>query len=508
MATRHFSCGEKTDSHSLIRVEHIALGLYWTWVWLFYESNTLFTGFSGANADPIRYRTISLIIMAATLFAGALISKRISAKTQTVIAAATAVFAGPMGIALLAIPAFSSQFEISAFFVGVSQGALSLLWALYITSFPKQRSYQAYCIAVSVVIGSLGFFVISHFVDYALLFTAAFIPAIAGVIALATDWGRKSGGAETATPENAPRFSAKRLFYTVGRHNRQSLPEYDRFLTKTVSGLMIYGLVYGCLRYLSAMSDIGADAVALLFLATGALLTLYFRYANPNSITLAWRLIFPVTILGIILIPFAGQSWGFASIAIAQTGYLIFESLVWIVLFDTISRFRLNRMAVFGMGRGITALSMALGPMLLGSATEALSLTALANNPIGCAVFVLIAAALVAFVNLFLFNEKAAVTAGILEIDDNAQEQIDRATSSIAATTTIEDSCAKIAERYGLTCRETEILEHLAKGKYAPQISEELYLSKATVRTHTYNIYKKMNVHTRAELLVAIQSAH
>lgn len=507
MAIRQFAYGGKAASYSLFRAEHIALGLYWTWVWLLHESNTLFAGFGGASADPIRYRTVSLIVMAATLFVGALVSRRITVKTQTVIAAAAAIFAGPLGIALLAIPAFSAQFEISAFFVGVSQGTLSLLWALYITSFPKLRGYQAYCIAISAVIGSLGFFVISHFGDYMLLFTAAFIPAIAGVIALATDWGRESGEIEAATPDNAPRFSAKRLFYTVSLRNRQSLPEYDRFLTKTVSGLMIYGLVYGCLRYLSATSNIGADAVALLFLATGVLLALYFRYANPNGLTLAWRLIFPITMLGIILIPFGSQSWGFVSLAIAQTGYLLFESLVWIVLFDTISRFRLNRMAVFGMGRGITALSMALGPVLLSNATEALNLTTLTNDFVGCTIFVLIAAALVAFVNLFLFNEKAAVTAGILEIDDNAQEQIDRATSRIAATITIEDSCAKIAERYGLTRRETEILEHLAKGKYAPQISEELYLSKATVRTHTYNIYKKMNVHTRAELLVAVQSA-
>ena len=40
----------------------------------------------------------------------------------------------------------------------------------------------------------------------------------------------------------------------------------------------------------------------------------------------------------------------------------------------------------------------------------------------------------------------------------------------------------------------------LAQRKTAAQISEELVVSNATAKTHTHNIYKKLDVHSKQEL--------
>lgn len=53
----------------------------------------------------------------------------------------------------------------------------------------------------------------------------------------------------------------------------------------------------------------------------------------------------------------------------------------------------------------------------------------------------------------------------------------------------------------GLSRRENEILEQLAKGYRYKEIAERLFISVETVRTHIRNIYEKLQVASRMEAL-------
>jgi len=52
-----------------------------------------------------------------------------------------------------------------------------------------------------------------------------------------------------------------------------------------------------------------------------------------------------------------------------------------------------------------------------------------------------------------------------------------------------------------LTKRETEILQLIAEGKTYTQISEELFISKETSKTHIKNIYSKLQVKSKSEAI-------
>jgi NarL family two-component system response regulator LiaR len=54
---------------------------------------------------------------------------------------------------------------------------------------------------------------------------------------------------------------------------------------------------------------------------------------------------------------------------------------------------------------------------------------------------------------------------------------------------------------YGLTPREFEVLELLVEGLNNPEISERLYISIGTTRTHVSNILSKLGVSNRAEAI-------
>lgn len=58
-----------------------------------------------------------------------------------------------------------------------------------------------------------------------------------------------------------------------------------------------------------------------------------------------------------------------------------------------------------------------------------------------------------------------------------------------------------LQELYHLTDKEHEILQLLAQGFSVPHIARELFISENTVKTHTKNLYVKLNVRKRDELI-------
>jgi two-component system nitrate/nitrite response regulator NarL len=49
-----------------------------------------------------------------------------------------------------------------------------------------------------------------------------------------------------------------------------------------------------------------------------------------------------------------------------------------------------------------------------------------------------------------------------------------------------------------LTPRELEVLQLTAHGKSAPEIAEELFVSRDTIKTHLRHVYTKLEVNDRA----------
>lgn len=62
-------------------------------------------------------------------------------------------------------------------------------------------------------------------------------------------------------------------------------------------------------------------------------------------------------------------------------------------------------------------------------------------------------------------------------------------------------------EKFELTDRELQILQHIAKGENYQQIADVLFISPKTVRNHIEKIYKKLQVHNKVDaVLVAMKN--
>ena len=96
-----------------------------------------------------------------------------------------------------------------------------------------------------------------------------------------------------------------------------------------------------------------------------------------------------------------------------------------------------------------------------------------------------------------LINSIQALAKGIIQIDSAVSAKILDASDSVT-TSRGDDFNQRLRT---LTNRECEILKLLVMAKRIVNISEELHIAEQTVRNHISNIYFKLNIHDRLEII-------
>lgn len=64
----------------------------------------------------------------------------------------------------------------------------------------------------------------------------------------------------------------------------------------------------------------------------------------------------------------------------------------------------------------------------------------------------------------------------------------------------ITDPLENLYQKYGISRREREIISGICRGNTNQEIADELFISLQTVKDHTYNIFRKVNVRNRVQL--------
>ncbi|MDR1358262.1 MAG: helix-turn-helix transcriptional regulator [Coriobacteriales bacterium] len=158
--------------------------------------------------------------------------------------------------------------------------------------------------------------------------------------------------------------------------------------------------------------------------------------------------------------------------------------------------FELSPIRVFAYGRAFNLLGVLAGYLF---ATLAFSDALAAGEGVGT---------ILAFCGLML----VFILASTFVLEDHypvssevADGEISLEESAIPKRDSWDERCAQVAEEYGLSPRQSEILGLLSKGRNTVYIKEKLVISHYTAKAHIYNIYQKMGIHSRQELLNLIE---
>ena len=189
----------------------------------------------------------------------------------------------------------------------------------------------------------------------------------------------------------------------------------------------------------------------------------------------------------------------------------VFEFVMWCLLAFIVVQKRLPAVVVFGTGRGLFMAGCGLGWML-GS-----TVLPLIDEGTPTTVLFIAMAGIMLLLALGLFSEKdyerlfSPVSEEELSLEDLFD--LDRRQRELESGPKTEKrgrfsrAIEAVSQEYALSARESEVLRCLAMGYGSDRIADTMQVKVNTVRAHTHNVYVKLDVHSREELMRLVDDA-
>ncbi len=224
------------------------------------------------------------------------------------------------------------------------------------------------------------------------------------------------------------------------------------------------------------------------------------------ALTTVYQVFFPIFVTGFVLMPFLGLSFRHAFVALTWVAFSVLMSLLMIICASTARQHNVSALGLYGISSCFSYLFAALGAFV-GFRTNGV-------EAFGVAQVFIIALFSIYLLALALFASRAHREKKALEPPTSTQRP--RANSEDSITESIDpaaiksdptdEACQLLAQRYGLSKREQDVLRLYVRGRDTPYIVEHLYITENTVRTHIRGIYRKTGVHSKQELLDTLES--
>jgi DNA-binding CsgD family transcriptional regulator len=249
------------------------------------------------------------------------------------------------------------------------------------------------------------------------------------------------------------------------------------------------------------LGNVLGELFATVFVTLGVLSN--SRWFNFDTI---YRVAFPlITVACMLAAPLQDNpqvaAWCF------DAGYTMLSMYIMIILSNITYRFGINAVWLNGIERGIRYIVETLGWMTYLFSSRLLS------GEVEFAIQMTITVAVVVVFGVIVFSEKelsARWGVNLKAVNEEEGGQIlpfsgmmpENAARSARKLTTSQLSMrvSELSEAHGLSDREEEVLQLMARRVPMRQMEEQLFVAEGTIKAHTSRIYRKLGVHSRSEL--------
>jgi DNA-binding CsgD family transcriptional regulator len=532
-----------------LRPRHLGFVFFWSWMGLFMHFSHLFDGSASTATAIVPSDQLPLLVLTITsaltmLAAGTLVPQRfaplttrpgvhISAAAFVTVGFLLYVFGGGLNIAGINVATV-----IAPGIAGIGLVHHMLIWGEFYGSVGSRRAaiYMTLTILCAVVLTA----VVRLLPRELALLTVCLYPVFSSLLA------RRNG-------DEVKRHQA----LVVTEQSRTNAP---RYLLPLPWKICVVAGFYGMVSSLVSSSAVYIEATrrlplaelsqtADIVVATLLLLGVLFFGRNLDR-GFTYRPTLLVMVAGCVLLPFIETMQGAIAVGIVSGGYMYFYALSWTLYADATYRLRLTGFKVFAWGRVFGALGYAAG-MLINFVLVTFDQASILRPD----VLSLITMVLLIATSIFVLDERnvtsgwgrsfraaqvvavdadgvGAVATGVA-VDGGAAAEMAGALpattlpatplradggSVVGVTATgaangganreslLERNCALLSDAHRLTKREREVLDYLARGRSLAWIERALQVSYSTVNTHVANIYHKLDVHSRQELLDRVEA--
>lgn len=279
---------------------------------------------------------------------------------------------------------------------------------------------------------------------------------------------------------------AVQTFYTHGLSAKLIIPR-KLLVTSTLHGLSI-GVLIGFIPTLRFADELSLQGLIAIILGAALLFALSILVKMDYN-HLLYQVGFPLVALGALcLVCFANVPLLGTTIQLA--GFSFIHLVMWGVCTYFIKNLNLPATWVIGVSTCGFMLGQLAGALVSLASTQAGEGFFSSHNLAAMILFITLFASL-----LMMSSTNLRTGWGLARLDfsEQAEQETEPAVEGLIA-------------EFMLTERQTSILLLLIRGRNRRIISKELFISEETVKTHIQQIYRKLNVHSRQELIDLIES--
>lgn len=463
------------------QLSYLGVGCVWAWIYCAYGTTSLGLDGTGSNLFFV-LAAVSVVLF--LLVGGVAMARRpqwgnrwMGIVAPVLMACGTVFTAFGEGS-----PAPVPLAVAAALVIGPGFSWMCILWGRAFTRLNEEQ--VEFLILGSSVVTTLCAFIVPSLTGFVATVVVAFLPVISGVLLICAEGGKSASGAlvRTVVPPRAVEKGQGRSF-----HHILGCVLVVLAAAYFVLGFLDVGLAFrdtfvsGATGSFDIATFVGSSIGIVLALAT-------MRFAVRIDMATLFRWLTPVTMLGICLAvqPAAWAAEG--SAAITSAADVCIQAIAYLYFVTLAKKGELDIALGIGLGQGFIQFGVLAGNVVASAAASALGSSAILAAPAGFALILLLAFATA----LLPTSESLRALRSFDERSSSPEDGIDRAV-------------IRAMREYGLSAREGEVLGYLARGRSQPYIQEALYLSKSTISTHVKHIYRKMDVHSKQELLNALE---
>lgn len=476
--------------NGLFPARMLGFGFYWAWLFLACVTPSLFTG--GQYVLGLPLETAELLARLVFILAIILMASKVSAVRLeqlllgvTLVSSVTASLLFVFGI---------SQFAIAMIiFMGVADASMFMLWLCF---FGNDRIGQtAIFLSASYAVGAIITLAARAMPVHLLNGCILALP----VVSCATFWLSSRGVGNAIEEPSLDELSEVSSY--------QALP----FVIRICIAIGLYALSFALVTSTLFANSINAYFMGPVIEAPCCLLLgivlafLFWKAKDVQSVYRGYKIVPILAALGAMffLVAFNNVTMTILACVLIMLGYLVFEILALNDLCNAVKLNSLSPIKTFGIMRTAITVGMLIG-WFLGIASPYVSDII---SPFLYITFFTVPSTIVA--STLIFTEKEVFSVRVATCERVENERVDAEFGTADSKKAILEEAAAIEEEtviafgaeWRLSKREMEILPLLLQGKTAVYISEQLYVAPGTVKTHIYNIYRKLDIHSKMELL-------
>ncbi|MGV8084118.1 MAG: response regulator transcription factor [Coriobacteriia bacterium] len=456
----------------------LGFGFYWAWMTRFWTGSAQ----SPLGMATVEGATIARITVEATtaiaLLIGVLAARRLMHPAGNKVLLLGGAILGPVGTVASALGRNQTD-GIPLFLVlawtslGIACACITLLWGRFYASIGLRRAsaYMPLSLVLAVLLG----LVLLNMQPTATIAITALLPlfSIATFLLVAPELPP----AEKQEPHNAPPGLA---------------------LWRLVLAIGVYGVAIGFYLNSRTLFTQSSATSTVRTLVTLIIPLVAFVLLQRNNFRSTYRLTLPLTAAGFLLLPLLPEGANWIGSMVVLAGSNLFDIFTWIAMAGISHHRMLSPFKVFGLGRAANTGGIAVGWLI--------SYLITTKMPFGESPLLGFS---LAMVFVLILTTTLVMNDGELPQDETSDD------SSTPNETGAPESppllghwrqcCTRVAAEHGLSPREEEVLVLLAKGHSMKHIEETLVITYHTAKSHANHIYKKLDVHSREELIELIE---